>query len=246
MRRLFVVASLALLAQAGMAQNAARHKPTTVERCRHGSSDGRGSYGRVFEWGHEVSRVGADQERAGYGSGHAGGTDRSAFDHHQPGHADIERQGTTEPDLAGQHQRCQLKRQCTVEPERQYQLDGRDTHADQPDWKTLMNWCKPMLAVGLVIGLASPLLFPAPALAQNTEGAAGVQGSKNIRSLKEIRGEGVVRQKLGHELRRCGFKHRADLRLQGPNTGDGDRGVDSASRRCWDVCAPAADFRCLT
>jgi hypothetical protein len=58
-----------------------------------------------------------------------------------------------------------------------------------------MNLQKQMLAVGLVIGLASPLLFPAPALAQNTGEAAGVQGSKNIRSLKEIRGEGVTRQK---------------------------------------------------
>ncbi len=58
-----------------------------------------------------------------------------------------------------------------------------------------MNWRKPMLAIGLVIGLASPLIFPAPALAQNSGEEAGVQGSKNIRSLKEIRGEGVVRQK---------------------------------------------------
>jgi uncharacterized protein len=57
-----------------------------------------------------------------------------------------------------------------------------------------MNW-KPMLGVGLAIGLASPLLFPAPAFAQNSGEAAWVQGSKNIRSLKEIRGEGVVRQK---------------------------------------------------
>lgn len=58
-----------------------------------------------------------------------------------------------------------------------------------------MNWRKPMLATGLVIGLASPLIFPAPALAQNSGVEAGVRGSKNIRSLKEIRGEGVVRQK---------------------------------------------------
>jgi uncharacterized protein len=58
-----------------------------------------------------------------------------------------------------------------------------------------MNWRKPQLVVGLVIGLASPLLFPAPALSQNSGEGAGVQGSKNIRSLKEIRGEGVVRQK---------------------------------------------------
>ena len=58
-----------------------------------------------------------------------------------------------------------------------------------------MNWRKAMLGVGLVIGLASPLLFPAPSLAQNTGEEARVQGSKNIRSLKEIRSEGVVRQK---------------------------------------------------
>jgi predicted double-glycine peptidase len=58
-----------------------------------------------------------------------------------------------------------------------------------------MNLQKQMLAFGLVIGLASPILFPAPALAQNTGEAAGVRGSKNIRSLKEIRGEGVTRQK---------------------------------------------------
>ena len=58
-----------------------------------------------------------------------------------------------------------------------------------------MNWHKPMLTVGLVIGLASPPFFPASTLAQSTREAAGVQGSKNIRSLKETRGEGVVRQK---------------------------------------------------
>ena len=58
-----------------------------------------------------------------------------------------------------------------------------------------MNLQKQMLAFGLVIGLPSPILVPAPALAQNTGEAAGVRGSKNIRSLKEIRGEGVTRQK---------------------------------------------------
>ena len=58
-----------------------------------------------------------------------------------------------------------------------------------------MNCCKPMLAVGLVIGLASPFFFPAPVLAQKMGETAGVQGSKNIRTLKEIRGEGVVRQR---------------------------------------------------
>jgi predicted double-glycine peptidase len=55
-----------------------------------------------------------------------------------------------------------------------------------------MNWRKPILAIGLVIGLASPLLSPAPSLAQEQ---ARVQGSKNIRSLQEIRSEGVVKQK---------------------------------------------------
>jgi len=58
-----------------------------------------------------------------------------------------------------------------------------------------MNWRKPILAFGLVIGLASPLLFPAPLLAQFLGEEARVQGSKNIRSLQEIRQEGVVRQK---------------------------------------------------
>jgi predicted double-glycine peptidase len=58
-----------------------------------------------------------------------------------------------------------------------------------------MHLHKPMLAMGLAIGLASPLLFPAHALAQKTGEAAWVQGSKNIRTLKEIRGEGVTRQK---------------------------------------------------
>jgi hypothetical protein len=58
-----------------------------------------------------------------------------------------------------------------------------------------MNWHKPMLVVGLVIGLAGPLIFPAPALAQISGEEAGVPGSKNIRTLKDIRGEGVTRQR---------------------------------------------------
>jgi hypothetical protein len=58
-----------------------------------------------------------------------------------------------------------------------------------------MNWRKPQIVVGLVIGLASPLLFPASALSQRTGEEAGVQGSKNIRTLKDIREEGVTRQK---------------------------------------------------
>ena len=58
-----------------------------------------------------------------------------------------------------------------------------------------MSWKKQLLSVGLVIGLASPLLSPAPAFAQKTGEATGVPGSKNIRSLKEIRGEAVTRQR---------------------------------------------------
>ena len=58
-----------------------------------------------------------------------------------------------------------------------------------------MNWKKQLLSVGLVIGLASSLLSPTPLLAQQTGGATGVPGSKNIVSLKEIRGAGVVRQR---------------------------------------------------
>ena len=52
-----------------------------------------------------------------------------------------------------------------------------------------MNWHKRILAVALVIGWAG-----VPALAQNSPDAA-TQGGKKIRTLKEIRGEGVVRQR---------------------------------------------------
>jgi predicted double-glycine peptidase len=44
-------------------------------------------------------------------------------------------------------------------------------------------------------GLVSVVLFPAPARGQSHGTATGVQGSKNIRSLKEIRDEGVVKQR---------------------------------------------------
>jgi predicted double-glycine peptidase len=44
-------------------------------------------------------------------------------------------------------------------------------------------------------GLASLVLFPAPVRAQNPGEATGVRGSKNVRSLKEIRDEGVVKQR---------------------------------------------------
>lgn len=43
--------------------------------------------------------------------------------------------------------------------------------------------------------MSSLALFPAPARAQNHGEAAEAEGSKNIRSLKEIRAEGVVRQR---------------------------------------------------
>jgi uncharacterized protein len=54
-----------------------------------------------------------------------------------------------------------------------------------------MNCLRSILAAGLV----SVVLFPAPARGQNIGTATGVQGSKNIRSLKEIRDEGVVKQR---------------------------------------------------
>ena len=92
MRRLLVVASLALLTQAGMAQNAARHKPQPLSDAAMDRVTAGGSYSRAIEWGRELSRIGTDQERAGYGSRHVGGADRTAVDHHEPGHADVERQ----------------------------------------------------------------------------------------------------------------------------------------------------------
>jgi len=54
-----------------------------------------------------------------------------------------------------------------------------------------MNCLRSILAAGLV----SLVLFPPPARAQKSGEAPGVQGSKNIRSLKEIRDEGVVKQR---------------------------------------------------
>ena len=47
----------------------------------------------------------------------------------------------------------------------------------------------------LAAGLAGLSLFPAPLRSQMTGQATGVPGSKNIRSLKEIRDEGVVKQR---------------------------------------------------
>ncbi len=54
-----------------------------------------------------------------------------------------------------------------------------------------MNWRRFLSFVSLGV----VLLFSAPAHAQFFGEAAGPGGSKNIRSLKEIRGEGVVRQR---------------------------------------------------
>jgi predicted double-glycine peptidase len=58
-----------------------------------------------------------------------------------------------------------------------------------------MTWRKAILATGLAIRLASLVSFSAPAHAQNSVAAKGVAVSKNIRSLLEIRREGVVRQR---------------------------------------------------
>ena len=58
-----------------------------------------------------------------------------------------------------------------------------------------MTWREAMLAGGLTIKLASFVLFSTSAHAQSIAAAAEAEGSKHIRSLKEIRGEGVVRQR---------------------------------------------------
>jgi uncharacterized protein len=54
---------------------------------------------------------------------------------------------------------------------------------------------KTILAFALAIGQASFTCFSAPAYSQNPMAATGAGGSKHIRSLKEIRGEEVVRQR---------------------------------------------------
>jgi predicted double-glycine peptidase len=58
-----------------------------------------------------------------------------------------------------------------------------------------MKSLRTILAAGLAAGLASAAFFPAPARAQDTGARARVEGSKNIRSMAEIRSEGVVRQR---------------------------------------------------
>lgn len=47
----------------------------------------------------------------------------------------------------------------------------------------------------LVIGFASTLISSAPAQAQNVMRAKGAEGRKNIRTLRDVRGEGVMRQR---------------------------------------------------
>lgn len=58
-----------------------------------------------------------------------------------------------------------------------------------------MTRCNTILVTGLAITLFSLILFSAPSHAQNSVAAKGVEVSKNIRSLQEIRSDGVVRQR---------------------------------------------------
>src|SRR6201996_2768704 len=164
--------------------------PSAERRC-HGSSHGSGRFSDFIEWSRAVSRIGSNCERPGDRRGHIAGVDRAADLNDQHGHADVEWQRATESEFAGEHQRGELEHQCAAEPERQYELDGRVYRAVQPERETLMNCLRSILAAGLV----SVVLFPAPARGQSTGEATGVQGSKNIRSLKEIRDEGVVKQR---------------------------------------------------
>lgn len=54
---------------------------------------------------------------------------------------------------------------------------------------------KTILAAVWAMAFASLVILSAPACAQNSAAARGAEGSKNIRSMQEIRGEGVVRQR---------------------------------------------------
>ena len=58
-----------------------------------------------------------------------------------------------------------------------------------------MTWCRTIRATGLVIRVASLIIFFALAHAQKAVASKGVAVSKNIRSLQEIRSEGVMRQR---------------------------------------------------
>jgi uncharacterized protein len=55
--------------------------------------------------------------------------------------------------------------------------------------------CNTILSTGLAITLFGLIIFSAPSRAQNSGAATGVEVSKNIRSLQEIRSEGVVKQR---------------------------------------------------
>jgi uncharacterized protein len=55
--------------------------------------------------------------------------------------------------------------------------------------------CNTILGDGLAITMFGLVFFSAPSHAQNPVAAKGVEVSKNIRSLQEIRSEGVVRQR---------------------------------------------------
>ena len=55
--------------------------------------------------------------------------------------------------------------------------------------------CSTILGAGFAITLFGLTIFSAPSHAQNSVAAKGVEVSKNIRSLQEIRSEGVVRQR---------------------------------------------------
>lgn len=58
-----------------------------------------------------------------------------------------------------------------------------------------MNWHRSILAAGLACVALCPAVFLRSAALAQTPGNVETQGVKNIRSLKEIRGEGVVRQR---------------------------------------------------
>ena len=72
-----------------------------------------------------------------------------------------------------------------------------------------MGWYK-ILAAGLTACL---IAFPscAPARGQNSTITRGSEGTKNIQSLEEMRRAGVVKQRSGYELWRCGAKYHTNL-----------------------------------
>jgi uncharacterized protein len=58
-----------------------------------------------------------------------------------------------------------------------------------------MSMSKTILAFALAISQANFIDLSTPAFSQDARAGTGAEGSKHIRSLKEIRGEGVVRQR---------------------------------------------------